>query len=183
MDAQAIIEKIKAGFGEGAVESVDLEAMDPFVVIRAPIIDRVCAFLKSDPELSFDSLQLLSAVDAGEELVVVYHLFSMRHRHWIVLKAMLTDRENPHLPTVDVVWRGANWHEREAYDMMGIVFDGSRDLRRILCPDDWDGFPLRKDYEQPEFYNGMRVRPTEQMVEEARRTAGGIGGFGVGPFD
>ena len=74
MDFQAIIDKITAGFGEGAIESMDPEAKDPFVVIRAPIIDRVCAFLKADPELRFDSLQLLSAVDLGESLQVVYHL-------------------------------------------------------------------------------------------------------------
>lgn len=182
MRAAVILERVKAALGEGVVIGTDFEAIDPGFLVERGSIARVAGFLKSDPELWFDSLQLLSAVDYKDRLEVVYHLYSMRHRHWLVLKVPL-DRESPTLPTVERVWRGANWHEREAYDMMGIVFEGHSDPRRILCPDDWEGFPLRKDYEQPEFYNGMRVRPTEQMVEEARRIAGGIGGYGRGPFD
>jgi len=75
---------------------------------------------------------------------VVYHLFSYGHRHTFVLKVHL-DREQPRVPTVEGVWGVANWHEREAYDLFGIVFEGHSDLRRILLPDDWVGWPLRKD--------------------------------------
>ena len=182
MDASGIKGRIAERFGEVAITGGDLTCLDPFVVVEPVIVARVAALLKSDPDLSFDSLQCLSAVDYKEHIEVVYHLFSMRHRHKFVLKVHLP-RESPRVPSVEGVWRGANWHEREAYDMMGIVFDGHSDLRRILCPDDWEGWPLRKDYEQPEFYNGMRVRPTEQMVEEARRLSGGVGGYGKGPFE
>jgi len=66
-------------------------------------------------------------------------------------------KDNPHVPSVESVWKTANWHEREAYDLIGVVFDGHPDLRRILLPDDWEGHPLRKDYKVPEFYNGMKV--------------------------
>ncbi len=83
------------------------------------------------------------------------------------------------MPTVEGIWGVANWHEREAYDMFGIVFAGHSDPRRILLPDDWIGHPLRKDWQDPDFYNGMHVKPTAQMAERA------MGGekIGVGPFD
>ena len=83
------------------------------------------------------------------------------------------------LPTVEGTWAVANWHEREAYDLFGMVFDGHSDMRRILLPDDWIGHPLRKDWVDPDFYNGMHVKPTPQMAE--RSMAGEK--IGVGPFD
>jgi NADH-quinone oxidoreductase subunit C len=80
----------------------------------------------------------------------------MTHKHKIVLKA-ITPKDNPRVQSVSFVWGTANWHEREAFDMYGIDFDGHPDLRRILCPDDYPGYPLRKDFKVPEFYNGMKV--------------------------
>jgi len=182
LDAATILERLQSIFDEGVAKAHDLEGVDPAIEIVPKAVASVSTFLKSDPALSFDLLLCLSALDLKEQLGVVYHLFSMRHRHRIVLKCFVP-RESPELPTVERVWRGANWHEREAFDMMGIRFRGHSNLKRILCPDDWEGYPLRKDYEQPEFYRGMRVKPTEIMVKEATRKAGGVGGFGVGPFD
>ena len=101
----------------------------------------------------------LSGVDLSpedEDLSVVYHLFSDVHLHKVVIKAVVS-KENPHLPTVENTWKTANWHEREAYDLFGIVFDGHSDLRRILLPDDWEGHPLRKNYKEPDTYRGMKV--------------------------
>jgi len=86
----------------------------------------------------------------------VYVLYSMKHRHRYTLKCPIS-RETPSVPSVESVWGVANWHEREAYDMFGIVFEGHSDLTRILCPDDWEGYPLRKDYEFPKSYQGMPV--------------------------
>jgi NADH:ubiquinone oxidoreductase subunit C len=95
-----------------------------------------------------------------------------------VLKAQLP-REDPRVPTVEGVWPVANWHEREGYDMFGVTFEGHSDPRRILLPDDWEGHPLRKDWVDPDFYNGMHVKPTQQMADRAM--AGEK--IGVGPFD
>jgi NADH-quinone oxidoreductase subunit C len=99
----------------------------------------------------------LSGVDyTGGKLGVVYHLNSMKLNQKIVLKVDLTV-ETLHVQSVESVWKTANWHEREAFDLYGIIFDGHPDLRRILLPDDWEGYPMRKDYQVPEYYNGMKV--------------------------
>jgi NADH-quinone oxidoreductase subunit C len=181
MDAKDIHEKLAARFGE-RVLSVDLEAASPFAVVATEAIADVAAFCKEDAELAFDNLMCLSGVDyPGEDpprMEVVYHLLSYTHHHTFALKVHVA-RENPAVPTVEGVWGVANFHERECWDMFGIVFTGHSDMRRILLPDDWEGFPLRKDWEDPEYYNGMHVKPTEQMAERA--LAGEK--IGVGPFD
>lgn len=180
MDAAAIDARLRDRFKE-AVESSDLEAVDPFAVVKAEAIADVARFCKGDESLSFDNLMCLSGVDyPGEDpprIEVVYTLFSYEHLHRFMLKVNLS-REQPKLPTVEDTWGVANWHEREAYDLLGIEFEGHSDLRRILLPDDWQGHPLRRDWEDPEFYNGMRVKPTQQMGERAK--AGEQ--IGVGPF-
>jgi NADH-quinone oxidoreductase subunit C len=136
-----------------------VSAADPAAVAPEAIAE-VAAMLRDDPGLRFDNLMCLSAVDWPKEspprLEVVYHLFSYTHRHSFVMKVDLP-RDKAHLPTVENVWPVANWHEREAFDLFGIVFDGHSDLRRILLPDDWPGHPLRKDWEQPETYQGLPV--------------------------
>lgn len=107
----------------------------------------ICQFLKTDPEFDFNFLRCLSAVDwlKEGEFELVYHLFSFRHRHEMVIKVRVP-RSDPRVPSVVSVWSTTNWHEREAYDLMGIFFEGHPDLRRILLPEGWEGHPLRKDY-------------------------------------
>ena len=181
MDAPAIHGQLKDRFGEKIV-AFQAETLQPWAVVAPDAIAEVAAFAKSDPALAFDNLLCLSAVDYPKEdpprMEIVYHLFSYPHRHAFVLKAMLP-REDPALPTVEGVWGVANWHEREAYDLFGVTFTGHTDMRRILLPDDWEGHPLRKDWVDPDFYNGMHVKPTAQMAE---RSMGGEK-IGVGPFD
>jgi NADH-quinone oxidoreductase subunit C len=180
VDAPSIHRKLADRFGEKIV-AFQPEALQPWAVIAPDAIAEVAAFAKADPELAFDNLLCLSAVDYPKEdpprMEVVYHLFSYEHRHIFVLKVRLP-REGARVPTVERTWAVANWHEREAYDLFGIVFDGHSDLRRILLPDDWIGHPLRKDWVDPDFYNGMHVKPTPQMAE--RSMAGEK--IGVGPF-
>jgi NADH-quinone oxidoreductase subunit C len=112
--------------------------------------------LREDSRLSMDHLEMIGGADYKDRLEVVYVLFSMNHRHRYTLKCRLP-RETPALSTVESIWRVANWHEREAFDMFGISFEGHSDLRRILCPDDWEGYPLRKDYKSPSSYRDMPV--------------------------
>ena len=181
MDAKAVHERLASRFGD-TITSVNLEAQSPFAVVATDAIVEVATFCKSDPALAFDNLMCQSAVDYLKEtpprFEVVYHLLSYTHAHTFALKVHLP-RENPAVATVEGIWGVANWHEREAYDMFGIAFIGHSDLRRILLPDDWIGFPLRKDWQDPDFYNGMHVKPTAQMAE---RSMGGEK-IGVGPFE
>jgi NADH-quinone oxidoreductase subunit C len=118
------------------------------IVPRDQIVE-ICRFLKSSLELGFDFLADLSGVDRGPEeeprFEVNYHLFSTRYYHRLRLKVVLNE-ESLSVPTVTGIWRTANWHERETFDLFGVVFDGHPDLRRILLPEDWQGNPLRKDF-------------------------------------
>ena len=181
MDAKAIHEKLVAAFGE-RITGVNLDVASPFAVVAPDALVDVATFCRNERELSFDNLMCLSGVDYPKEtpprMEVVYHLLSYTHGHTFAFKVHLP-REEPRVPTVEGVWHVANWHEREAYDMFGIAFTGHSDLRRILLPDDWIGFPLRKDWQDPDFYNGMHVKPTVQMAE--RFMAGEK--IGVGPFE
>lgn len=118
-------------------------------IIPREHIQSACSDLKTSPEARFDFLADLCGVDRGQEeeprFEVNYHLFSTTKHHRIRLKVLLTE-DDLHVPTVTNVWRTANWHERETFDLFGIVFDGHPDLRRILLPDDWQGYALRKDF-------------------------------------
>ena len=102
--------------------------------------------LKSNPETNFDYLFCLSGVDWGTALGVVYHLESTTHRHQLVVKVKTEDRVNPTFDTVCEIWRTAEFHEREVFDFFGIVFTNHPNLKRLFLTEDWDGFPLRKDY-------------------------------------
>ncbi len=155
MTTQEIHAKLKAQF-PGPIGDL-VEGVDPFCVVETRAIADVCQWLRDEPGLDLTSLMCLSSVDLKDKLQVVYNLYSIKHKHKITLKVELPDRDNPHVPTVSTVFGTADWHEREAYDMMGIIFDGHHDLRRILCPDDWEGWPLRKDYVVQEYYRGLRV--------------------------
>ena len=116
----------------------------------------VAEFLRHDARLSFDWLACLSGVDyaADGQIAVVYDLASFDHHHRFAVKAYC-DRADPHVPTVTDLWPAADWHEREAFDLLGIRFAGHPNLSRILLADDWDGHPLRKDYVFPREYHGI----------------------------
>lgn len=103
--------------------------------------------LKTNKDTSFDYLFCLSGVDWGEELGVVYHLESTTHRHQMVVKVKTADRENPTFDSVCDIWKTAEFHEREVFDFFGITFNNHPNLKRLFLTEEWEGFPLRKDYE------------------------------------
>lgn len=158
MQADAIHQKLRESFGSGVGDCV-ADVKDPFIQIDAGVIRDVCRVLHDAPEFSFDSLSNLTGVDYKAEghLQVVYHLYSYKHRHSLVLKVN-TSRDQPSVQSVETVWKAANWLEREAYDLVGIEFSDHSDLRRILMPEDWVGHPLRKDFVEPESFHGISTR-------------------------
>lgn len=117
----------------------------------------ICLFLRDEPSLQFNSLMCLSSLDNNDgTLSVVYHVESTIKRHVFAMKVTLSATE-AEVPSVTDVWPHANWHEREAWDMMGIRFVGHPDMRRILLEEDYPGHPLRKEFKEPIFYHGMKV--------------------------
>jgi NADH-quinone oxidoreductase subunit C len=176
MTSAEIIALLEEKFGS-RIKAKKSDALDPFVVVEPADLIEVCRFLRDDPRLRFELLNCISGVDyleidpkkapkAGFEphLEVVYHLSSFTHRHRFVLKIILPRwKDNkpgqlPEVPSVVSLWPTADWHEREVYDLSGVWFTGHPDLRRILLSEDWEGYPLRKDYEFPLEYHGIRGR-------------------------
>ena len=132
-------------------------AGDPCIALPAESLVEICQTLQVMELFHFDCLSDLTAVDRPTEkrFEVVYHLFSYKHRHSVALKVYLTREDSAHLPSVEAIWHCANWYEREIFDLFGIRFDNHSDLRRIMLPDDWVGYPLRKDYKEAEDYHGI----------------------------
>jgi len=119
-----------------------------FVTVKRERISDICRFLFSDPEIHMNFLADLCGADypdREERFEVVYNLYSIKYNHRLIIKALVPEND-PAIDSVVPIWIGADWHEREACDMYGIVFNGHPDLRRILMPEDWEGYPLRKDY-------------------------------------
>jgi NADH-quinone oxidoreductase subunit C len=153
---QKVSDIIKEKFHGSVI--VPEEPQNDYIHLNSENWKEIAKFIKTDKELKFDSCQCITGIDLGEQanLEVRYNFHSMKHKHKIEIR-IETDRKKPNIPSVEQVWRGADWHEREVYDMFGIKFKGHRDLRRMLLPDDWKGWPLRKDYKTPNMYNGMKV--------------------------
>ncbi|MCI0739895.1 MAG: NADH-quinone oxidoreductase subunit C [Gemmataceae bacterium] len=176
MSPPDIIALLDAHFGS-KIKDRKADAIDPFIVVAPEDLLEVCRHLRDEAPLLFDILNCMSGIDyleldpkkapkAGFEphIEVVYHMQSFKHRHRFTLKLILPrwkdnkPGELPEVPSVTSLWQSADWHEREVYDLCGVWFDGHPDLRRILLSEDWIGHPLRKDYEFPLEYHGMRGR-------------------------
>ena len=155
MTPQQIAHTLQGRFG-GKITAALPDDRHPRIHVDAGHWREVAEFVRRDAELQLDWLANLSGVDyvADGKMCVVYDLWSFDHRHTFAVK-VFTPREKPSIPSVADLWPVADWHEREAYDMFGIDFPGHPDLRRILCADDWEGHPLRKDYVFPREYHGI----------------------------
>jgi NADH-quinone oxidoreductase subunit C len=164
MAPEQIFKKLQAKLGEATVFDFHADPAkdrDPWFQVAPYEIESVAEAMKRDKDLAFDYLECVTGVDYPDDkkIHVVYHLFSYVHKHRAVVKVLL-DREDPSMPTLVNVWSSANWQERECFDLFGVLFEGHPDLRRLLLPDDWEGHPMRKDFEEKEDYHGIpTVRP------------------------
>ena len=156
-------ELLRTTFGD-KIGEVHTDNPDAYVYVDKSVLVEVCKQLKSGDNFSFDYLMSISGVDTEEELFLAYHLFSYKNRNEFVMRVKVP-YDDVDVPSISSIWAAANWHEREQFDLFGFQFGGHPDLRRILLPEDWDGHPLRKDYEYPEEYHGIdhyRPDPKDQ---------------------
>jgi NADH-quinone oxidoreductase subunit C len=150
--------------GESVVLATIENATPKGLVVSVEKLQDICLFLRDNEQTYFDSLSCLTAIDNGVEantIEVNYNLYSIPYNVHLLLRIIVARNDEgaelPVVPTVSDVWKTAEWHEREAFDLVGITFEGHPDLRRILLPTDWQGHPLRKDYSTQEYYHGMKV--------------------------
>jgi NADH-quinone oxidoreductase subunit C len=143
MTNEQLVEKVKS-----LVPEAEFSESKDYLNVTVPPekLHELCLRLKNDKDTLFDYLFCLTGVDWGKELGVVYHLSSTALKHYIVLKVKTSDRENGAVDTVCDIWRTAEFHEREVFDLLGIKFNNHPDLRRLLLDENWVGYPLRKDY-------------------------------------
>jgi NADH-quinone oxidoreductase subunit C len=166
MEAPHIHALLVATFGEAVFGFTTEGTKDPFCRVNPARWAEVAKVLRDHDALAFDFLENVTAVDrpgtpeTPGTIELVYHFFSYLRRHRFVVKIELP-REAPRVRSLTPLWQSANWLEREQYDLLGVVFEGHPDLRRLLLPEDWAGHPLRKDYAPPAEYRGMRTtRPS-----------------------
>jgi len=146
--SEPIENAIRDSFPDAVLETTDVFGI-PNVKITPSSLLAICEKLHSEPELAFDYLADITAIDWRDRIEVVYQLTNLASNAKVALRVDL-DRDKPELDSVTSVWKGADYQEREVYDLMGVVFKGHPDLRRILLPEDWEGYPLRKDYVIPD---------------------------------
>lgn len=163
MNIQEVSSLIISQFGEEVIEKIEESGLQPALFINASFLEKICFYLRDQEGLYFDFLNNIAAVDLGETgFLITYHLTSIPYQHTLVLKVVIANDRDllrlPEIPSIAAVWRTADWHEREAFDLMGVYFTNHPDLRRILLPDDWEGYPLRKDYQDPESYHGIAIK-------------------------
>ncbi|MFD1145036.1 NADH-quinone oxidoreductase subunit C [Larkinella insperata] len=165
MTFSEITDLLMAQFGPEIIQQTNTNNPQPFLVVQTSALAEMGQFLHNDERLFFDFLACMTGIDNGPQantMEVVYNLTSIPYEHNLTLKVVVPRNAEgeplPAVPTVNHIWRTADWHEREIYDLVGIRFDGHPDLRRILLPTDWQGHPLRKDYQDMETYHGVKVK-------------------------
>ncbi|WP_420150624.1 NADH-quinone oxidoreductase subunit C [Spirosoma sp.] len=163
MTFQEINDLLTAEFGLNL--QANTQNLQPYLTVPTDRFVAICQFLRDDERLFFDLLACVTGIDNGAEvntMEVVYNLTSIPYGHDLMLKVIIPRNTQgtslPSVPSVAHIWRTANWHEREAFDLIGIQFENHPDLRRILLPTDWVGHPLRTDYQEEEQYHGIKTQ-------------------------
>lgn len=159
MEVDSIKQLIQTKLGDNLAIEVDENATPSALIIAAKDLLVVCRELHTNEKTYFDMLSCVTGIDNGPDagtMEVAYNLYSIPYEVSLMLKVVL-DRSVPEVPSVAEIWKTADWHEREAFDMFGITFTGHPDMRRILMPADWEGYPLRKDYQHQEYYRGIKI--------------------------
>tara|TARA_B100000809_G_scaffold150862_1_gene148325 strand:+ start:228 stop:707 length:480 start_codon:yes stop_codon:yes gene_type:complete len=139
------------------IDGVKLNSEANIIFVTSASLLAVADKFKNDVNVDFDFLMCITALDNGDSknFTIAYNFHSNKHNHSVEIRVVVTDDEE--VPSLANIWKTADWHEREAYDMMGIKFYGHPDLKRILLPEDWEGFPLRKDYKVADYYHGVPI--------------------------
>ena len=156
---EQIFALIQETFADAVIEQ-DTANKDPILVVATDRLGEIAQFCRDDGRLEFDLLACVTGVDypdreGGGEIEVIYCLDSITKRHSLTLKVRLP-RDDPRVGTLENIWRTADWHERETFDLVGVIFEGHHNLVRILCAEDWIGHPLRRDYVAPDTYHGLK---------------------------
>lgn len=151
MTLEEIFEIIKT------IDAVDLNLESEFISTPSASLLMLADKLKNDKTLDFDFLMCITALDDGDSknFTIVYNFYSNSQKHSCEVRTYLEIEDE--IPSLSNLWKAADWHEREAYDMMGVIFKGHPDLKRILLPQDWEGYPLRKDYKVADYYHGVPI--------------------------
>jgi NADH-quinone oxidoreductase subunit C len=156
---EEIISNLTSKFGEEFIVALHENATPKCIEINANGLVETMQYLHGTEKLYFDSLSCITGLDNGVEagtIEVIYNLYSIPYGHHLMIKVTL-GREQPTIVTLASIWKTADWQEREVFDLYGVHFENHPDLRRILLPADWEGFPLRKDYEHQTYYRGIKV--------------------------
>ena len=151
MDLKQIFDAISS------IQGVELDSDSAHIAVPSASLLEVADKIKNDASLDFDFLMCITAIDEGtsKNFIVSYNFYSNKNNHSVEIQVSVSDGED--MPSLSEIWKTANWHEREAYDMMGVNFTGHPDLKRILLPEDWEGYPLRKDYKVADYYHGVPI--------------------------
>ncbi|HEY9116947.1 MAG TPA: NADH-quinone oxidoreductase subunit C [Roseivirga sp.] len=158
MKADEIKSLLEEAFSDQRFELVE-NATPQGILVPSQLLVEMMHFLHTHEQLYFDMLSCITGLDNGPEadnMEVIYNLYSIPFDLHLMVKVEV-DREKPKVDSLVEIWKTADWQEREVYDMYGILFNNHPDLRRILMPADWEGFPLRKDYKEQTYYRGMKV--------------------------
>lgn len=159
---EQLITLLQDKFSGGILEISDLSD-ETVLTANSSILYEICLFLRDNEKFYFDYLSCITGIDNGPEnsIEVIYNLSSIPFGHKLIIKVFvnrdLDMYNNSSIPSVCGIWKNANWLERETYDLLGVKFENHPDLRRILLPTDWEGYPLRKDYKLQEYYHGIKV--------------------------